>query len=43
MAGAWTIGGADNAMLARVTTLAQEYVAANYSALAGSATGWEAE
>lgn len=43
MAGAWTVGGADNAMLARVTTLAQEYVAANYSALAGGATGWEAE
>lgn len=43
MAGAWTIGGADNAMLARVATLAQDYVAANYGALAGGATGWESE
>lgn len=43
MAGAWTVGGADNAMLARIATLAQEYVTANYTALAGVPTGWEAE
>lgn len=43
MAGAWTVGGADNAMLARIATLAQDYVTANYSALAGGATGWETE
>jgi hypothetical protein len=43
MAGAWSMGGADNAMLARVASLAQDYVAANYTALAGSPTGWESE
>ncbi len=41
MAGAWTIGGADNAMLARVASLARDYVAANHAALAGGPTGWE--
>jgi hypothetical protein len=43
MAGAWTIGGSDNAMLARIATLAQEYVTANYAVPAGGPTGWEAE
>lgn len=41
MAGAWTVGGADNAMLARVASLAQDYVTANYAAAVGGATGWE--
>lgn len=41
MAGAWTVGGADNAMLARVASLARDYVAANYAAQAGGPTGWE--
>ncbi len=41
MAGAWTIGGADNAMLARVASLARDYVAANYTARTGGPTGWE--
>jgi len=41
MAGAWTIGGADNAMLARVASLARVYVAANYTARTGGPTGWE--
>nr|WP_295382120.1 hypothetical protein [Pseudoxanthomonas sp.] len=41
MAGAWTVGGADNAMLARVASLARDYVAANYTTLAGGPTGWE--
>ncbi|UBB26230.1 hypothetical protein LAG73_03850 [Pseudoxanthomonas japonensis] len=41
MAGAWTVGGADNAMLARVASLAGDYVTANYTAQAGGSTGWE--
>lgn len=41
MAGAWTAGGADHAMLARIASLARDYVTANYTARVGAPTGWE--
>lgn len=39
MAGAWTIGGADKAMLARTTTLLADYVKANDPMAVGGPTG----
>ncbi len=39
MAGAWSIGGADNAMLPRAANRLSDYVAANYDAAVGGATG----
>ena len=38
MAGAWSVGGADNAMLARESTLIVQYVAANYEEAIGGPT-----
>ena len=39
MAGAWSIGGADNAMLTRAANRVSDYVAANYDAAVGGVTG----
>jgi hypothetical protein len=39
MAGAWSMGGADNAMLARIANRLCDYVSANYDAAVGGATG----
>ncbi len=41
MAGAWTFGAADKAMLERVTTLIADYVKTNYGAAVGGPTGME--
>lgn len=38
MSGAWTVGGADNAMLARTTTLIADYLEANQAAAVGGPT-----
>ncbi len=38
MAGAWTVGGADNAMLARTTTLIADYLKANHPSAVGGPT-----
>jgi hypothetical protein len=39
MSGAWSMGGADNAMLARVTSLIVDYLNANQSNAVGGPTG----
>lgn len=39
MAGAWSVGGADKAMLARTTTLLADYLKANDPAAVGGPTG----
>lgn len=41
MAGAWTVGGHDNAMLGRVVGLIADYLNANHPAAVGGATGYE--
>lgn len=41
MAGAYSFGGADKAMLERVATLAVDYLRANHAAPTGGPTGWE--
>lgn len=41
MAGAYSFGGADKAMLERVTTLAVDYLRANHAAPTGGPTGWQ--
>lgn len=41
MAGAYSFGGADKAMLERVATLALDYLRANHAAPTGGPTGWE--
>ena len=41
MAGAYSFGGADKAMLARVTSLAVDYLRANHAAAVGGPTGGE--
>lgn len=39
--GMWSFGGTDNAMLARIATVAQEYLQRNYSQAVGGPTGLE--
>lgn len=39
MSGAWSIGGADNAMLTRIANRLADYVTANYPAAVGGVTG----
>lgn len=41
MSGAWSFGGADNAMLVRIANRLADYVAGNYDAAVGGATGAE--
>jgi hypothetical protein len=41
MAGAWTVGGHDNAMLEKVAGLVANYLSANYTEAVGGATGYE--
>jgi hypothetical protein len=41
MAGAWTFGAHDNAMLQKIASLLANYLTANYTAAAGGETGWE--
>jgi uncharacterized protein DUF4410 len=41
MAGAWTVGAHDNAMLEKVAALAANYLSANYSEAVGGDTGHE--
>jgi hypothetical protein len=41
MAGAWTVGGHDNAMLEKVTGLVANYLSANYTEAVGGETGYE--
>jgi hypothetical protein len=41
MAGAWTMGAHDNAMLEKVTQLLANYLSANYSTAVGGETGFE--
>ena len=41
MAGAWTVGGHDNAMLQKVAGLVANYLSANYTDAVGGATGYE--
>jgi ABC-type Na+ efflux pump permease subunit len=41
MAGAWTLGAHDNAMLEKVTQLLANYLSANYSEAVGGDTGFE--
>jgi hypothetical protein len=41
MAGAWTVGGHDNAMLTKIAGLVANYLSANYSEAVGGATGYE--
>ena len=43
MGGAWTIGGSDNAMLARVAELIAQYTRDNYVAAVGGSTGAPAD
>jgi len=38
MSGAWSMGGADNAMLARESTLIASYLSANYDQAVGGPT-----
>jgi hypothetical protein len=37
--GAWSVGGTDNGMLARIATVVQEYLNRNYAQAAGGPTG----
>lgn len=39
MGGAWSVGGTDNGMLARIATVAQEYLNRNYAQAVGGPTG----
>ena len=41
MAGAWTFGAHDNAMLQKIASLLANYLTANYSTAVGGETGWE--
>ncbi len=41
MAGAWTVGAHDNAMLQRVTALVANYLSGNYDEAVGGVTGYE--
>lgn len=41
MAGAWTVGAHDNAMLGKVVGLVADYLGANYTSAVGGATGYE--
>jgi hypothetical protein len=41
MAGAWTVGAHDNAMLGKVVGLIADYLNANYSEAVGGVTGYE--
>lgn len=41
MAGAWTVGGHDNAMLQKVAGLVANYLSANYTEAVGGETGYE--
>jgi hypothetical protein len=41
MAGAWTVGGHDNAMLQKIAGLVANYLSANYTEAVGGATGYE--
>jgi hypothetical protein len=41
MAGAWTVGGHDNAMLQKIAGLVAHYLSANYTEAVGGATGYE--
>lgn len=37
--GAWSVGGTDNAMLVRITSVVQDYLASNYAKPVGGPTG----
>lgn len=39
MGGAWSIGGTDNGMLVRISTVAQQYMQRNYASAVGGPTG----
>ena len=39
--GAWSVGGTDNAMLVRVSTVLEEYLERNYAKAVGGPTGQE--
>ncbi len=41
MAGAWTFGAHDNAMLQKIASLLANYLTANYNSAVGGETGWE--
>ena len=41
MGGAWSVGGTDNGMLERITTIAGDYLTRNYSQAVGGPTGVE--
>jgi hypothetical protein len=41
MAGAWTFGAHDNAMLQKIASLLANYLTSNYTAAVGGETGWE--
>jgi len=41
MAGAWTVGGHDNAMLQKVAGLLANYLSANYTEAVGGEIGYE--
>jgi hypothetical protein len=41
LAGAWTFGAHDNAMLEKIASLLANYLTANYTAAVGGETGWE--
>ncbi|MDE2406353.1 MAG: hypothetical protein KGL91_00655 [Xanthomonadaceae bacterium] len=43
MAGAFTFGATDNAMLIRIAAMAQQYLETNQPAAIGGPTGWEGE
>ena len=41
IAGAWTFGAHDNAMMPKIASLLANYLTANYTVAAGGETGWE--
>lgn len=41
MAGAWTMGAHDNAMLEKMASLVASYLAANYTEAVGGETGYD--
>ena len=43
MSGAWSMGGADNAMLVRIANRLSDYIVANYDAAVGGVTGADVE
>lgn len=43
MAGAWSVGGADNAMLVRIANRLSDYLTVNYDAAVGGVTGADVE